>query len=177
MQPPAPEPPTPGQAPEPTKRPGWATAIGVISVVLAGLGLVCTRIGLAIKDVTSKLAPGTPTVNIEDYFPDWYGTYQTVAILVGIALSVILLAGGVSVLRKRAAARTLHLAWAGINLVLGVINNVISLGFMDLSSAPPGARFRAILLIIIGIPAGLAYPVFLLIWFNRAKIKQQLSTW
>lgn len=177
MPPPVREPRPPGEALEPTKRPRWPTATGVISVVLAGLGLVCTPIGLAMKNLTSKLAPGTPTVNIEDYLPDWYGTYQTVAILVGIALSVVLLIAGISALRKRAAARTLHLAWAGISIVVSVIHNVILLAFIDLSSAPPEMRFAMVPGIIIGIPVGLAYPVFLLIWFNRAKIKQQISAW
>lgn len=173
MPPPVREPAPPGAPLGPPRRPGWATAIGVISVVLAGMGLICTPISLAMQDLLPKLMPGAPIIDIRDYYPEWYGTYYTIMIFVGLALAVLHLAGGITVLRKHTLARALYLTWAGANLVLTVINIVISLAFMDLSSAPRTVRIAT----IIGIPVGLAYPVFLLIWFNRAKIKQQVSAW
>ena len=177
MPPPVQQPAPAGQAPQPPGRPGWATAIGLISTILASLFLVFMLIGLATRSVTSKLDLGTETFNIEDCFPDWYATYQTVIILLGIAFAALLLVCGIAALRKRAATRALHLVWAGIYIVVSVVQNVIEITYIDLSSASPTMRAVLVLGIIIMIPLSLAYPVFLLIWFNRAKIKQQISTW
>lgn len=177
MPPPVRQAAPPGAPLGPPRRPGWATAIGVISIILAGVGLICTPISLAMEDLLPKLNPGAPTFDIKDYLPEWYGTCHTVMILVGLAMSVLLLVGGITVLRKHRSARALYLTWAGVQVVLTVISNVILLAYMDLSSAPRTMRFAMIPGIVVGIPIGLAYPVFLLVWFNRAKIKQQVSAW
>ncbi len=177
MPPPVQEAAPAGQPLQPSGRPKWATAIGLISIIVASLLLVFMLIGLAKKSIAFKLGPGTFTVSIEEYFPHWYTTYQTVTISVGIVFAVLLLVGGIGALRKRAPTRKLHLVWAGIYIGVTVIRNVIEITYIDLSSAPSWMRSTMGLGIIIMIPVSLAYPVFLLIWFNRAKIKQQISTW
>jgi len=172
MPPPPPDQPGPPQAYQhPSGRAGWATAIGIISIVLASLNFIC----LPVLVVATLLGPrwqktaGLPV--------EWYGPFQLVLAGIGAALAAVLLAAGISLLGRRRSGRTLHLAWAALSVLMCLVNNAVAFTTMSPAKLPPRLAASTILSVIIMIPVALAYPVFLLIWFNRAKIKQQVSRW
>ena len=172
--PPAPLGPEPSMYPpgpaEPDKTPAWAIAIGVISIIYASLGLICTPVSL----VSSRLMPSP--AGFEEMLPPWFETYSIVSGLVGMAVAVILLVAGIGLLRRRAGAVSLHVVYGWIAILMGIVGMVVIFAAFDFSRLPGPARAGAIGGAAGGI-IGFAYPIFLLIWFSRAKIRQQAAAW
>jgi len=157
------------------KRPAWPTAIGVISVVLGSLGFICTPIVMAAG------ARNTRGNQVYELFPDWYHSYTMAAFAVGLAIAVVLLLAGIYLLKRRPAAKLLHVTYALIQVFTAVVNAILLvttfLPSIRQSSAPEHLKTSIIIGWVIGIPIGLVYPVFLLIWFCRPKIVQQVRQW
>ncbi len=157
----------------PTPRSKWPTVIGVLSTVFGALALICTPLGAASQAMTRNL-PNQP--DVMQFFPEWFRDYQTLSMFLGMGVGVLELIAGVTLLKRLPVARPLHLALGFIGAVVAVIN-VIVMSSLDLSAAPAAFRatFRAGMMM--GIPLGLAYPVFLLIWFFRGKIVAEVRNW
>ena len=179
MPPPAGQPAPPGAPLESSRRPGWATAIGVISIVLAGIGLICVPTSTLLTfffPLAQKMLK-----DILRSLPDWYRQYLLLLTLIDVVVSVILLIAASALLRRRPLGRTLHLAVAVVQAVVCVIATVIGAIWLTpiAGSNLLIALASAIGSLVLGTPIGmgLPYPIFLLIWFNRAKIKQQVSAW
>jgi len=109
---------------------------------------------------------------------------------ISIGLSLLLIAGGVGLLKRRLWSVRLCRTWAYIFLVFSAISLVVQIGTMKTQFAAisrqqgsaPGA-FEGMMWFSIGfgLCAGLvwslALPIFLLIWFSRDKIKAEVATW
>jgi hypothetical protein len=171
--PPAPPPPPP---PYPQRPPSWPKVIGIISIVFAGLGLICTPIGLATRE-----AAGPAGAEAMEGAPPWYATYQTASALAGIVVAAILLVAGILLCKRRPAGRTMHITYAILNIVVAVGNVIAAasaVGQMD--SGPAGAApFKGVFIggIVIGLVIGLAYPIFILVWFTRPKVRDEVAAW
>ena len=161
----------------PPTRPGWATAIGVVSTIWASLAIVCTPVNLVMvrfNPVSRKLMSA---------FPDWFRHWSTAASLVAVLLGFILLVAGIMLLMRRRAAGTLHLIWAAVALVLaltGFALNMAAFSQMEMPDGSPGERAGFIggaIGGVIGGLVGMGYPVFLLIWFSRAVTRRQMNSW
>jgi hypothetical protein len=165
----------------PTQRSVWPSVIGIISIVLASLGIICMPIGLAFNSY-NRMNPKQAELMAD--FPSWYGTYQIASSILYVMLYVLLLVAGILLVRRRlAAARSAHLIFALANLLalgvgmamLAVLNQAIS---QSVSSdmrhgMQVGLMFGGACTLII---AG-AYPVFLLVWFSRSRIRQEINAW
>jgi len=158
----------------PVKRqPGWPVAIGVISIVLAGMSLLFTPLGLISMAFTSSAmrSAGPPgmvpmAVNVLPM--------QIVMALVGIAKGVVLLIAGIQLVRRRPSAAALHLVYAVAGVTVAVITTVILMhSMLVLARAPMFAVMAAGL----GPLMQLAYPLFVLIWFCRRSIRRQIADW
>jgi hypothetical protein len=163
----------PYEAPQdlPPRQPVWPKVIGIISVVLASLGLVCTPISLFL---------GMRGANAEEalkYFPDWWLAYTTVSCIVGILQAILLLAAGIVVLLKRPAGRVLHLVYAVITIVLGMASSAIGATGLVTADMPAPIKISVAVGVFIGVLVGMIYPVFLLIWFLRPRIRDQVAAW
>jgi len=173
-----PPPAAPGPAPsmyppgpaEPDKTPAWAIAIGVISIIYASLGLICTPVSL----VSSRAMPSPP--GFEEMLPPWFETYSIVAGLVGMGVAVILLVAGIGLVRRRGGAVSLHVVYGLIAVLMGIVGMFVTFAAFDFSRLEGPAKAGAIGGVAGGI-IGLAYPIFVLIWFSRAKIRQQAAGW
>jgi hypothetical protein len=161
---PIPIPNTPG-------RPVWPTVIGVISVSLAGLGLICSPVSFV--DV-QKIISGRPT---EYPYPEWFRDYTLVAVLFGMLMSVVLLVGGIQLLRRRPVARMLHLVYGWVNVFSTVVGAGIMIAAASSPDIDPSTRIPFLAGAIGGVVTGLAYPVFLLVWFYRRKMTSQIHGW
>jgi hypothetical protein len=174
--PPTPPPPPPPPPPYPQRPSSWPKVIGIISIVLAGLGLICTPIGLA-----TRQAAGPAGAEAMAGAPAWYATYQVVSALAGIVVAALLLVAGILLCKRRPAGRTMHIAYAILNIVVAVGNVIAAVtAASNIDTGPNEAALFVPVLIggmVVGLVIGLAYPVFLLVWFTRTKVRDEVAAW
>jgi hypothetical protein len=184
-------PPAPNQfqvelEPEP---PQWPKVIGIISIVWAGLGLTCSGCGLlgivsqsfttqmmaSQKDQHGNPIPAMPDVMLA-------GPLEYVQIFFGLLFAGFLMASGIMLLKRRPVARKMHLMYAIVSIVFTLA--AIYPGLMKqqriaewaaqnsdnfwAASQKQGAPV-AMIAIVAGVLIGMAYPVFLAIWFGAVK--------
>jgi len=189
---PPPTPPLPPQPPfygqpyyyAPQQESSWPKVVGVISIVLAGLGLTGRLVGAFGNAIASRLRTmrwggAMQPANL----PDWWATWQIAGVLLGVLLQGLLLIAGVLLLKRQAAARALHLAYAPLAIVLAVAGMAITYPVMRSAFEQTGLQQMpaigpAIVASVIGgMIFSLAYPVFLLVWFLRGRIADEVRSW
>jgi hypothetical protein len=149
----------------------WPKVIGIISIVLASLGLICTPISW----LTTTFV--THAHEVMKVFPEWWSTYTTVSSVVGIFMALILLGAGITTLMRRGIGRSLHLVYGAAGILIA-IGNVVVIAMTLLGAEMEGPmRVAFIGGIVVGVPLGMIYPVFLIIWFLRSKIRQEVAAW
>jgi hypothetical protein len=90
-------------------RPAWPTVVGIISLCVAGIFGLMT-IGSMIYNA-SGLGTAQQREMMEN-MPDWFHPCQWLVGLFTMATYVVLAIGGVMLLKRRRAGRTLHFAYA-----------------------------------------------------------------
>ena len=180
--------PVPASAP---RRSAWPTAIGVISIVLGGLGLVCISVSVTWNAMQFRM-PNQMAQEMPFVMPDWFLTYQTVAGLLQMVVSILLLVAGILLLRRRPAAGWLHLLYAVLGLTLAIVGAIVTYHAMEEVSAsfeqsegledmPPFVRAMMTSQMrsgsIMGVIFAAAYPAFLLVWFLRGPIRREIASW
>ena len=121
----------------------------------------------------------------ESMFPEGYFTFQLAHRISGMALNVVLLTAAICLLRRRTAARPLHMIYAALQIVLVSVGAIITVSMMSNftdSTQPPGGPvtgMRASMMFgaVWGVIWGSPYPFFLLIWFLRASIAKDVASW
>jgi len=112
---------------------------------------------------------------------------------VATVLGLLLLAGGVGLVRRRHWSRAALICWAVLKIILAVANGLLvwvvqQQGLQEQSRmmgpgfAPGGAGATTVKAVTFfslafAILWGWALPVFLLIWFSRRSIKAQMAQW
>lgn len=170
LQPPAPQQPQLAPQIQPVRSglPVWPKVIGIISVVLAGMGIIATPL----LSLFNRFNPVTK--DIMDHFPGWHQAYE-VASAVGIG--GLLLIAGILLLKHRPLAAPLYILWAILAigstiLDIVVISDVLSSTGSDL---PDAERMGMRIGMLATVPMGVAIPAFVLYWFCRAKTRQDLA--
>jgi len=149
----------------------WHKVIGIIAIVFGSLGIVCTPIGLAANTMNPAV------VQTQEMFPDWWQSYNIFSSFLGIGFAVLLLVAGISILRRRPSGRTLHLIYAGVAMVMCIVGVLITASMFNASSIPPEVRAGMMIGMVFGVLFGSAYPIFLLVLFLRAKIRDEVASW
>jgi len=161
----------------PERKPKWPIVIGVLSIVFGSLGLLCTPINML------QMQVGETAQTSRMIFPEWYLRVTLVESLFGLVLAGVLLTAGILAVRRKPACRGFHLAYAVLTLVQLVIGGILyyrMVGEVDLSGLKQPVQSAARMGLRIGGAAmilGAIYPVFLLIWFSRTKIRDQVRQW
>ena len=178
-----PPPPTPGR-----RTSNWPRVIGVISIALGALAVLGAAVGLAMQAISAAVGRGrTPFFAMPESMAAW----NAISNVIGIGFGVLLLAAGVMLLKRRPVARTMHLVYVPCAIVMDLIGTILMLASIDefvelMGRDMPGrtpAEFEAMMRAaiaagaVIGGLIGLIYPVFLLIWFSRGKIRQEMAAW
>jgi hypothetical protein len=178
MAPPPQEPPSgyPGMAPpvqtEAMQRPSkWPTAIGIISIIWGGLGLICSPIGL----LTQQADPNQQAFLSE--MPDWFEPLATAEYLVTMVLRAVLLIGGIQLLRRRPSGLGLHIAYAWLTIATAVVGGAVTFYGLAQVDLPDPVRIGAKIGGLVGILIAVAYPIFCLIWFARRRIREDIDGW
>jgi hypothetical protein len=162
--------------------PAWPKVIGILSLVWACLGLTCGACGVGWMLVGPALMPPDMRAQMP---PNLMGTpAMWVNMTLSMINTVLLLVAGVVTLRRHAAGRLLHLGWAVIAIVLWGAGVYLQIGQQEAlkqwAAQNPdtpfarqmnslGSQIGQMAGMVIGAIFGLAYPVFLLIWFGAVK--------
>ena len=172
----------PGQYGQVEKKPAWPTVIGIISLCLAGLGGLMALVNAAMSAIGFGQAQQQ---QIMANMPDWFGTYQIGGNVFSILMYLVLGIGGFLLLTRRRAGRSLHIAYIVMAVLAAIASSIVMISVMDHISMPGNmpekARqaFKTIMTVstFAGVAMMLAYPVFLVIWFARPKVKEHIRSW
>jgi hypothetical protein len=95
---------------------------------------------------------------------------------VGFVVGLLLLAAGAQLLRRDPHARWLHLTYACVHLLVnGVLIGLLGRYFVFLLRV--GALPLGMALSLFWAGPGSAYPVFVLAWFLRPGIREEMADW
>ena len=167
----------------------WATVFGIISIVLASLGLLgglCSVIMIPFAASMSAAAAQQGGQN-----PFAVGgpiAWQVVSQLIGFGLSVLLLVAGIQLVKRKAGGVALHKLWAMVAIPIVVIMSGINAFFMVQQSSaamsgqgsPAAAGMSGVVVVgsvLIGLVLSLAYPIIVLWWMNRAQVREESAGW
>ncbi len=166
----------------PAERAKWPKAVGLISTIWAGLGLMCGFCGVGYMMFMGKILAGA-----EQQFgpaPDVVkpSSAQIIVGAIGMVSPILLLIAGIATLRRRPAGRVLHLAYALVAIILGAAGAAIGIrqqmAIMEWAKDNPqdkwvtqggvGSPFGLIILAAVLLMT-FAWPLFCMIWFGAVK--------
>lgn len=189
-------PPTPSQA----KGGVWRKIIGIISIIFGSLALLQSAmapimIPFTRKTMESSVNDDAGMERLNAYMEKLSSLSMLSAVVIGL-LSLVLLVGGILLLKKNKIAPVLLMSWAVLKMVGGTFlnykNYLLMQDQLEILSpsmqvegfgAAEAEAFNSITSIsaMVGLVGGtlwlLAFPIFILIWFNRKKIKDEVRSW
>jgi hypothetical protein len=182
--------PAPSQA---ASRSAWPTVLGIIGTVWGGFSIIGAFCGVAMVPFWSwyastaghTLPPGQAEQleRMSDFL-----IWMIASGLISFILAVLLLVGSLSLLKRCAMAMGLLRTWAIGQLFWTPIGTAIGLWMMlplDFAGADDpamrggviGGTIGGIIGAVFGMILGLALPIFVLIWFARSAVRQELARW
>lgn len=174
-------------------RPGWPKGVGIPSIILGALMLVCNGMGVAWFSVgqpwmmqqaidSGQMEGGVPPFMMQPMLG------MTVLCVVGLLVSVLLVVAGISTVARRPAGRALHLAYGALSVVTFGVSMYMNMsmqaqtnewiqqnpdsGFAAQAQQSLGPGFG----LAMGVLLGLVWPVFCLIWFGLVKKRPEDMT-
>ncbi|MHC5113503.1 MAG: hypothetical protein ACYTGP_03635 [Planctomycetota bacterium] len=193
--PPNPVPASYAPAPEATP-PAWPIVIGIIGIVFGALGAFggCLSAGMTAfaGTLADMMPPGQEATfaALEQYGPVLIGMY-----LGALVLAVLLLVGGIGLVRRRPWSIPTCIAWAILKMAFVIfaafVNYLNSRAQLEATqqqfeSDPnmPSINFpdwlvesASMIAGVFGLLWGWALPVFMLIWFARRNVKEHIRSW
>ncbi len=113
--------------------------------------------------------------------PDWYFTYSSVNGSLHLGIFALLLVAGILLIRRRPVACNLHVIFAVFNLAqtLAAVGVVAFLfrTIVESYSLSPSAQKLMLPMLPCAFILIAAYPVFLLVWFFRRRIREEVNSW
>ena len=172
------------------QRSGWPTAIAVSGIVVASLGLAggcCGMLSPLFTDFSLGMAADSGSMS-QEQIDSIRASQMPIAwimpaSIIGLALASLLLTGGIGLVRRRAGGITLCKIWAWISIPWTMIGLVVAAYFqlrVPAEAQQMGAGFQYFGLAVgacYGLTIGIGFPVFMLLWFSRAKIKDEVAAW
>jgi hypothetical protein len=184
--------PTPHDEEQFLSPPKWPIPMGIVSIVLAGLGLVCGGLGLAfmpfLGGMMSGQLQGAPPPPAMQFGPVDY----TLGGL-GVVLSVLLLIAGIMLVGRHPVSRWMHLLYAVAAIPVSIMNmmqqsakqaamaqwaadypdNPIA---QSVNAGGPGQEIGPMIGMCVGGVLGIGFPLFLFVWFMLVKTRPEHIT-
>ena len=189
-------PPTPGQ----TKGGTWKKIIGIISIIFGALAIIQSAMAPVMIPFTratmeSSVTDDAGKEKLDAYIEKLTSLSMMSSVILGL-LSVLLLVGGVLLIKQNKIAPTLLISWAILKMVAGGYLNFKNYLLMQdqFEILTPTAQIEGFgaaetemfnnitsISAMVGLVGGtlwlMAFPIFILIWFNRRKIKAEVRGW
>ncbi len=173
-------------------RGGWATAIGIIAIILGAFNILAGCSGMAwplMMDGFSSMAPAGQTTGMEGVLA-WKAWTVPLA-FVGLGLGILQLVVGIGILKRRRWAARTAFWWAALKVPYGLVNSILgyfvqqdtfeAMQQQGGAAMPPmgGGFFTAMgaFTIVFGLVWGWALPIFLIVWLSRKSIKADVAGW
>ncbi len=168
----------------------WAKIIGILGIVFGGGALLLGVIGVVGQNFALQQYEA---MGITKEVLAQHARFLNVVPIVSLALGFLLLLGGILLVMKKPVSRTILLIWAMLKIAFALWQAPLALAFQkdliplqqkmlakgdaktpDLSAIMEtmGPIFQ-----IISVLWLCALPIFMLIWFMRARIRMQVSGW
>jgi len=160
----------------------WPIVIGVLSIAFGGVGVLFYAFRLAVA--------GSDLGSFDTGQDSAYAAGVTTGYLIGsilpLLLSLWLTIAGIGVTMRRPGAVRWMRGWAITKTVLCCIGGTcLGIGLMMASSSGQvptqlggqGTIGMAWMIVIFGVAWVLFWPVFVLIWFGRAKVQNDIERW
>jgi len=175
----------------------WPGIIGTIAIIFGAAGTLQNGCGVAAslfqKQIYSMFADAIPAA-ADSFAAQNAASERYLWLNVGLSLlatlvAVMLLVGGIRLLRRRASSVALLRAWAVAKLVLalllagyGVVIFASQLEMMQAELQPSGTsanpmRAAAFFGVAFNLIWQWALPIFMLVWFSRAPIRASTARW
>lgn len=172
----------------------WPRVVGIIAICLAALELiggVCGLFAPFISRWAQKMVPQGQVTGMEWLQEGSTWMWLVVVQVLTISTAAVCLIAGVKLVRRRFSAVRWCRMWAVIKIVIVLFSSSVNLfvqqaQFQAMSENPQFGQVFAAggmmkWMVLIGLLAGLAWgwalPVFMLIWFNRRKIRNETAGW
>jgi len=170
-----------GSSPVTSKPPASITVFGVLNLVFGALGicgLIFAGIGIVVEKMDWPNQPPNPVAEVMNQHPIYSG-FQMVNVGLGFVVTVLLIVAGVSLLKRRRLGRTLSNLYGIYGIVMSLISMFLFVVFLrqDLMPITQDGMPLGVITFWAGLGGGLfgmVYPVLLLIFINRDKVKQAL---
>lgn len=176
----------------PEKKSTWPTVIGILGIVLGILGILGGILGVLSYFLTGaflSVVPEEQSRIILDFQKSWILWTILMQILV-IGAAIYLLIAGLGVMKERSGSDRRMRIWAAIKIAVVAVNTGIGSVMQremlaaqmesDPQVANTMAQFGNIFAwagLCFGVVWGWAFPIFVLIWFARRKIKAETAEW
>lgn len=172
----------------------WPGVIGTICIVLGALGMLSSAWGVLQQLFMSRLVAVVPgQESMIEVYTRWM-IPMVGAFAPGILVAGVLLYAGIKLVRRRPRARAACLAYAALRIVQGLILAVVT-GMMQqelfqvsmavtAAGSPAAAGIAAPMsagMAILSVAAvalwAMAFPIFLIVWFQRPSIRREVRMW
>lgn len=154
----------------------WPVVIGIISIVWSSLGITCAGCGAGMLAMLPAMfkdqGPLPPTMQMSGLLAINMG--------LGVMMGILLLTAGILTLRRNATGGMLHMVYGVLGLPLVAFGTWVQfqqMAAMDQwvaeNAGSPFARGHSsaggMIGVVVGLVLGLAWPIFVLIWFGVVK--------
>ena len=195
MPPPTPMTPPTDAGAIPPRKTTWPMVIGIIATILGSLATLGGCFGIVSSLFIDQFMSLVPQGEAEEMTSALQGLKPAMIIVASLTmvLAIVLLIGGIGLLRRCGWGRRTCMTWAGLKMVLVVGNSVLSYmvqqaQFQAMAEDPnmagnmPGflpalMQAMGVVGLVIGLLWGWALPIFIFIWFSRRKIKAEIAQW
>ena len=172
----------------------WPTVIGVIGIVFSSLGLFCSCAGFLAVPLQRMSVEMQRSAGRADAFAEaqlavaeQFQIPMIVLIVIGLIPTIWLLCASIMLVRRQQRARVHFIGWALVSLLMLALNiglQILMAQAMLVELEKAGeSQLAGRLWLTLGIQAiltllfGLATQGFVLLWFSRRKIKQEVAQW
>jgi hypothetical protein len=148
------------------KRPVSVTIFGILNIGFGVLGVITTIVGMALHSPGgAALSPIIKKVYDNPSFSAW----MKIATPLGSVAALVIIAAGIGLLLLRDWGRLTSIGYAIYGIVIALVNTTLML------NAAFGEQGLTMIILLfaalVGLVFGLVYPVLLLIFMTRAKVK------
>ncbi|MDA0811800.1 MAG: hypothetical protein O3C21_05340 [Verrucomicrobia bacterium] len=172
----------------------WHRVVGVICIVFGGGAVLASTLGQQTMAKFSQLQMKNAGMDGDAYqalMTQWSGKLMMLGVGAAVVALILAVGGLLLLLKKRKSAVALK-TWAGLRIAFLLVTIPIQAGFQKAMDelhfagalAGEGAEFAAsagriwiVIAIAAGVLWGMLLPTFILVWFSRRKIREQVAFW